>query len=208
MGRFLQTDPIGYADNMNLYAYVGNDPMNMVDPMGEEGVPLDGFTNFFKHFRSSFSFSNSEIKMFKSAGITTVESSPPAEITPAKMTAAVASFVPGPQAFVIATTASTVDLVESGSAAGLAERAGSGLVDQGVPKSSNPKAAVAKYFLSQIAGYAAGKGMEEFERNQVSNNNSEATNTSTENNNPSDRGMSSGNVTICSGMGAVKGGYP
>ena len=33
-GRFLQPDPIGYAAGTNLYAYVGNDPLNLVDPLG------------------------------------------------------------------------------------------------------------------------------------------------------------------------------
>jgi RHS repeat-associated protein len=34
LGRFLQTDPVFYADNLNLYAYVGNDPINSIDPFG------------------------------------------------------------------------------------------------------------------------------------------------------------------------------
>jgi hypothetical protein len=46
--RFLQVDPVGYKDQVNLYAYVSDDPLNARDPSGLDTVvqlqayPLEG----------------------------------------------------------------------------------------------------------------------------------------------------------------------
>ena len=39
LGRFMQTDPIGYAEGINWYAYCGNNPTVYIDPMGLATFP-------------------------------------------------------------------------------------------------------------------------------------------------------------------------
>ncbi len=40
LGRFLTQDPIGFAGGMNLYGYVGNNPVNFIDSLGLCAEPV------------------------------------------------------------------------------------------------------------------------------------------------------------------------
>jgi len=56
MGRFMQTDPIGYDDGPNWYNYVHGDPMNRTDATGRQGGDItpygdeeDSTLDFMRH---------------------------------------------------------------------------------------------------------------------------------------------------------------
>ena len=49
IGRFMQTDPVGYGAGMNLYAYCANNPIGFVDPSGAYQVII----SWFDHVPSS-----------------------------------------------------------------------------------------------------------------------------------------------------------
>lgn len=41
LGRFMQTDPIGYKDDLGLYTYVGNSPLERRDPTGKFALSVE-----------------------------------------------------------------------------------------------------------------------------------------------------------------------
>ena len=60
MGRFLQTDPLGYQDSMNLYQGMGMNPVNFVDPFGKTIITQKSFKEKWGRIRE-YLVSNSKL---------------------------------------------------------------------------------------------------------------------------------------------------
>jgi RHS repeat-associated protein len=68
IGRFLQTDPVGYADSMNPYLYCGNNSINWADPYGLcKGESLfDRFLDYMQSSPSLISYGGFSVGLFES----------------------------------------------------------------------------------------------------------------------------------------------
>lgn len=73
IGRFLQTDPVGYVNGLNLYTYCGNNPINFYDPSG-----------LCKEFFKGSAVGIAQILAFVALGAAVVYFCPPAAILLAK----------------------------------------------------------------------------------------------------------------------------
>jgi RHS repeat-associated protein len=206
IGRFLQTDPIGYKDQMNLYAYVGNDPINMVDVTGQYGVPVNAAQ--MQQYRNIAVMQNTPINP-RAIEAMKVELRTNLERTSVGLSVvAVGAYASGnPPLGLAASLASTAVGVEAAALSDNPKQAVGIEVAATVATigTLKPGFIVAR----EIAETAGKKGAVEAAQESVGEVVEDGAKGAMQNSaggSNSDNGMSGGNVRICSGMGAEAGG--